>query len=59
MAIACFRLVTLRPELLFKVPCFRRRIVDATFFDALFPYFAMNTLRPGRLQHPCTLRDCG
>jgi hypothetical protein len=41
IAIACFRLVTLRPELLFRVPRFRRRIVDSTFLEADLPYFAM------------------
>jgi hypothetical protein len=41
IAIACFRLVTLRPEPLFNVPRLRRRIVDSTFFDADFPYFAI------------------
>ena len=40
MAIACLRLVTLRPDPLFSVPFFRRRIVDATVRDADFPYFA-------------------
>jgi hypothetical protein len=41
IAIACLRLVTFRPEPLFSVPFFRRRIADFTFFDADFPYFAM------------------
>ena len=41
MAIACFRLVTLRPELLRSVPAFFRCIADFTRFDAAFPYFAM------------------
>jgi hypothetical protein len=41
MAIACFRLFTLRPEPLFSVPFFLRRIVDSTFFEADLPYFAM------------------
>ena len=41
IAIACFRLVTFRPEPLFNVPRFRRRIVDSTFFDADLPYFAI------------------
>jgi hypothetical protein len=43
MAIACLRLVTFRPDPLFSVPFFLRRIVDSTFFDADFPYFAMRT----------------
>ena len=43
IAIACLRLVTLRPDPLFSVPFFLRRIVDATFFEADFPYFAMCT----------------
>ena len=41
MAIACFRLVTLRPEPLVSVPLLRRRIADSTFFDAALPYFAI------------------
>jgi hypothetical protein len=44
MAIACFRLVTFRPELLLSVPRLRRRIVDSTFLDADRPYFAMRSL---------------
>jgi hypothetical protein len=43
MAIACLRLVTFRPEPLFSVPFFLRRIVDSTFLDADFPYFAICT----------------
>jgi hypothetical protein len=41
MAIACFRLVTFRPEPLFSVPFFLRCIADFTVFDAPRPYFAM------------------
>jgi hypothetical protein len=41
MAIACFRLFTLRPDPLLSVPFFLRRIADSTRFDADFPYFAM------------------
>jgi hypothetical protein len=41
MAIACFRLFTLRPDPLFNVRFFRRRIADSTRFDAAAPYFAM------------------
>jgi hypothetical protein len=41
IAIACFRLFTVWPELLFKVPFLRRRMADSTFFDADLPYFAM------------------
>lgn len=44
MAIACLRLVTLRPDPLLSVPRFRRRIADATFFDAALLYFAMSSL---------------
>jgi hypothetical protein len=40
MAIACLRLVTFRPDPLFSVPFFFRRIAERTFFDADFPYFA-------------------
>jgi hypothetical protein len=43
IAIACFRLVTFRPEPLFSVPFFLRRIVDSTVFDAALPYFATVT----------------
>ena len=57
MAIACLRLVTLRPEPLFSVPRLRRRIADFTVFDAPLPYFAMDTSshRAG-LQVPCSDR---
>jgi len=41
MAIACLRLLTFRPDPLFSVPFFRRRIVDSTFFEADLPYFAI------------------
>jgi hypothetical protein len=41
IAIACLRLVTLRPDPLLSVPFFLRRTADATRFDADFPYFAM------------------
>ena len=41
MAIACFRLVTFRPDPLLSVPLLRRRIADSTFFDAALPYFAI------------------
>src|SRR5690606_21048955 len=41
MAIACLRLVTFCPELLFNVPRFFRRTADATVFDAAFPYLAI------------------
>jgi hypothetical protein len=43
IAIACFRLVTLRPDPLFSVPRFRRRIALSTFLLALFPYLAMES----------------
>jgi hypothetical protein len=43
IAIACFRLRTVRPDPLFRVPRLRRRIVERTFFDADFPYFAMES----------------
>jgi hypothetical protein len=47
MATACLRLVTRRPELLSSVPFFRRRIADATVFEADFPYFAIWRSFPG------------
>jgi hypothetical protein len=43
MAIACFRLVTFRPEPLFNVPFFFRRIADSTRLLAPLPYLAMKT----------------
>jgi hypothetical protein len=43
IAIACLRLVTLRPDPLFSVPFFFRCIADLTVFDADFPYFAILT----------------
>jgi hypothetical protein len=54
MAIACFRLVTFRPDPLFNVPFFRRRIVDSTFFEADFPYFAISVPPAIRLQEAGT-----
>jgi hypothetical protein len=48
MAIACLRLVTLRPEPLLSVPLLRRRIADFTDFDAPLPYFAIDTSRAAR-----------
>src|SRR5262249_32172057 len=46
MAMACFRLLTVRPLLpLFSVPRFRRRIADATVFCADLPYLR-EVLRP-------------
>jgi hypothetical protein len=41
MAMACLRLVTLRPEPLFKVPDFRRFIAEDTRFFADPPYLAI------------------
>ena len=38
---ACLRLRTRCPELLFSVPDLRRRIADATVLDALDSFFAM------------------
>jgi hypothetical protein len=45
MAIACLRLLTLRPEPLFNVPRFLRLIVDRTLRDAALPYLAMADLQ--------------
>jgi hypothetical protein len=42
IAIACFRLFTLRPEPLFSVPFFLRCIADLTRLPAALPYFAMS-----------------
>jgi hypothetical protein len=41
IAMACLRLVTRRPELLFNVPRFRRCIADLTRRPALLPYLAI------------------
>lgn len=57
MAMACFRLVTFRPEPLLSVPRLRRRIADFTVFDAALPYFAIDTsIQRGRLQVACSDR---
>jgi hypothetical protein len=53
IAIACLRLVTFRPEPLLSVPFFLRRMVDSTFLDADFPYFAMRHLLLDSLQSAC------
>lgn len=42
IAIACLRLFTLRPEPLFSVPRFRRRIALSTVCPAFLPYFAID-----------------
>ena len=42
IAIACFRLVTLRPEPLLSVPFFLRCIADLTRLLAALPYLAMS-----------------
>ena len=52
IAIACFRLLTVRPDPLLSVPRFRRRIADSTRVDADFPYLAICHL----IQPECT--DC-
>ena len=54
MAIACLRLLTLRPDPLFSVPFFLRRIADSTFFDADLPYFAMHTSGASFAKHMLT-----
>jgi hypothetical protein len=41
MAIACFRLFTLRPDPLLSVPFLRRCMADSTLFDAFLPYLAI------------------
>ena len=41
MAIACLELVTFRPDPLFNVPFFFRRIADSTVLEAPSPYLAM------------------
>jgi len=53
IAIACFRLVTRRPELLFNVPRFFRCIADLTRFDADLPYFAIKTSASSPVQRLC------
>jgi hypothetical protein len=53
MAMACLRLLTLRPEPLFSVPFFRRRIADSIRFDAALPYFGMTPPARQELQRTC------
>ena len=43
IAIACLRVVTFRPDPLFSVPFFFRRIADSTVLDAPLPYFGIAT----------------
>ena len=54
IAIACLRLLTRRPDPLFNVPRFLRRIADSTFFEADLPYFAMRA-PPRHLPARCVL----
>src|SRR5438876_3432834 len=44
MAIACFRLFTLRPEPLLRVPFFLRWIADLTRLPAALPYLAISLI---------------
>jgi hypothetical protein len=55
IAIACLRLLTLRPERpLFKVPALRFFIARLTSFDELLEYFrAMNLFSRLRENNPC------
>ena len=54
MAIACLRLLTLRPDRPDRsVPRLRSRIARSTFFDAFLPYFAMHSPRRRNLQAAC------
>jgi hypothetical protein len=53
MAMACLRPLTLRPEPLFSVPFFRRRIADSIRFDAALPYFGMTPPVRHELQRTC------
>jgi hypothetical protein len=58
IAIACFRLRTFRPDPLFSVPFFLRRIADSTRLPAAFPYLAIRELVcKGRAQPGQTARD--
>jgi hypothetical protein len=57
IAIACLRLFTERPEPLFSVPLFRRRIADFTVFDAALPYFAISASRCAGAAHPQARRE--
>jgi hypothetical protein len=43
IAIACFLLVTFRPDPLFNAPRLRSCIAFSTFSDALAPYFAITS----------------
>jgi len=54
IAIACFRLVTFRPDPLFNVPFFFRRIADSTRLLAPLPYFAMRTSTWEMVQGACS-----
>ena len=44
IAMACFRLFTLRPEPLLRVPFFLRCIADLTRLLAALPYLAMRSI---------------
>ena len=57
IAIACLRLFTRPPEPLFNVPRFRRRMADATRFDAALPYFFAMKTSAFCLQTTCCV-DC-
>ena len=56
IAIACFRLFTLRPLPLLSVPFLRRRIALPTVFDADFPYFRPLFFRPDELRFRAAIR---
>jgi len=56
IAIACFRLFTLRPLPLLSVPFLRRRIALPTRFDADFPYFRPLFFRPDELRFRAAIR---
>ncbi len=62
IAIACLRLLTLRPEPLFSVPRLRRCIADLTDLDAALPYLAMKTsaiMRANRMLTACLSFEIG
>src|SRR5204862_5596433 len=57
MAIACFRLFTLRPEPLLRVPFFLRCIADLTRLLAALPYLAMSSIDANAVLRPLVGRE--
>jgi hypothetical protein len=57
IAIACFRLFTLRPEPLFNVPFFLRCIADLTRLPAALPYLAMSFANTNAVPRSSLVRE--